>query len=173
MVGRVISEMPTVENAEWYDALNPDGLSTYPMYSKVRQYWSWTEECQKEFKAIVDSIAAADAVPVVFHCSAGKDRTGVVSALLLSVAGVSDEIIAADYAHTARNNATRIKEAGDLVGIPFDIDDHMEFQRQFCSPEIMLVFLYMMQTVHGGAEKFFSKIGVNSSTIDRLKSLLV
>ena len=35
---------------------------------------------------------------VVVHCFAGKDRTGIVSALLLSLAGVPDELIAADYA---------------------------------------------------------------------------
>ena len=42
--------------------------------------------------------ADADRLPLVFHCSAGKDRTGVLAAMLLSVLGVSDDDIAADYA---------------------------------------------------------------------------
>ena len=44
------------------------------------------------------TIADADCLPLVFHCSAGKDRTGVLAAVLLSVLGVSDDDIAADYA---------------------------------------------------------------------------
>ena len=44
------------------------------------------------------TIADADRLPLVFHCSAGKDRTGVLAAVLLSVLGVSDDDIAADYA---------------------------------------------------------------------------
>jgi protein tyrosine/serine phosphatase len=44
------------------------------------------------------AIADSDRLPLVFHCSAGKDRTGVLAAVLLSVLGVSDDDIAADYA---------------------------------------------------------------------------
>ena len=40
----------------------------------------------------------ADGDGVIVHCFAGKDRTGIVSALLLSLAGVPDELIADDYA---------------------------------------------------------------------------
>jgi protein-tyrosine phosphatase len=41
--------------------------------------------------------------PVVVHCAAGKDRTGLVVALALGIAGVSDEAIVADYLATAQN----------------------------------------------------------------------
>jgi protein-tyrosine phosphatase len=43
-------------------------------------------------------IADESAAPTVFHCVAGKDRTGVVAALVLALLGVSDETIAEDYA---------------------------------------------------------------------------
>jgi hypothetical protein len=43
-------------------------------------------------------MADAERLPLVFHCSAGKDRTGVLAAILLSVLGVRDDDIAADYA---------------------------------------------------------------------------
>jgi protein-tyrosine phosphatase len=51
--------------------------------------------------AIADAIrplCAERAFPALVHCSAGKDRTGIVVAMILAVAGVPDEIIAADYA---------------------------------------------------------------------------
>ncbi|MFR9729251.1 tyrosine-protein phosphatase [Saccharopolyspora sp. MS10] len=41
--------------------------------------------------------------PVLVHCAAGKDRTGVVSAMLLSAAGVREDTITADYVRTDRN----------------------------------------------------------------------
>jgi protein-tyrosine phosphatase len=44
------------------------------------------------------AVGDAERLPLVFHCSAGKDRTGVLAAVILSVLGVSDDDIAADYA---------------------------------------------------------------------------
>lgn len=46
--------------------------------------------------ALTAVIRAADA-PVLFHCVAGKDRTGILAALLLSLAGVDEQRIVADY----------------------------------------------------------------------------
>ena len=48
------------------------------------------------------TIAEPTALPAVIHCSAGKDRTGLVAAALLGVLGVNDEDIVRDYALTAR-----------------------------------------------------------------------
>ncbi len=39
---------------------------------------------------------------MIYHCAGGKDRTGVISALLLSIAGVPEEVIAEDYALSSR-----------------------------------------------------------------------
>ena len=55
--------------------------------------------CPERVGGAVAAVAdAKDGEGVVVHCFAGKDRTGIVSALLLSLAGVPDELIAADYA---------------------------------------------------------------------------
>jgi protein-tyrosine phosphatase len=54
--------------------------------------------------AIADAIrplCADDAFPALVHCSAGKDRTGIVVAIILALLGVPDEVIAADYALSA------------------------------------------------------------------------
>jgi protein-tyrosine phosphatase len=47
------------------------------------------------------ALASGGSLPAVFHCSAGKDRTGVLSALILAFLGVPDETIVADYALSA------------------------------------------------------------------------
>ncbi|MBK8023774.1 MAG: tyrosine-protein phosphatase [Chloroflexi bacterium] len=54
------------------------------------------------------ALLEADAFPVLVHCAVGKDRTGVIIALLLDLAGVTDALIAEDYAlsmvYLARNS---------------------------------------------------------------------
>ncbi len=50
---------------------------------------------------VVKMLAAPDALPALVHCSAGKDRTGIVVGLVLSAVGVPDEIVAEDYGLSA------------------------------------------------------------------------
>ena len=51
--------------------------------------------------ASIETLASPDGLPAVFHCSAGKDRTGVLSALVLAFLGVPDDTIISDYALSA------------------------------------------------------------------------
>ncbi|MDW8325454.1 MAG: tyrosine-protein phosphatase [Anaerolineales bacterium] len=48
--------------------------------------------------AVLTRLAAPDALPALIHCTAGKDRTGIIIALLLHLLGVADDLILADYA---------------------------------------------------------------------------
>ncbi|MGW2372267.1 tyrosine-protein phosphatase [Kitasatospora sp. NPDC001683] len=57
------------------------------------------EDGVKEIRQTLDVIIAAEA-PVVFHCMSGKDRTGLIAALVLTLLGVSEDDIAADFALT-------------------------------------------------------------------------
>jgi protein-tyrosine phosphatase len=52
------------------------------------------------YAAALDALAEPDNLPAVFFCMAGKDRTGVFSAVLLGVLGVGDSDVVADYAMT-------------------------------------------------------------------------
>ena len=55
------------------------------------------QHCQKELKAALDLIADPSNHPVMFHCEYGKDRTGIIAALIFTCAGVSRESIVTDY----------------------------------------------------------------------------
>lgn len=50
------------------------------------------------------ALAEADSYPLLFHCSAGKDRTGILAALLLEMLGASREVIAEDYLQSVKNS---------------------------------------------------------------------
>jgi len=65
------------------------------------RYGAMVTEGGPMLTSAIDALAATDALPAVLHCSAGKDRTGVLSALLLAFLGVPDETIVEDYALSA------------------------------------------------------------------------
>jgi protein-tyrosine phosphatase len=71
------------------------------MWDTPRFYKAALERWQPRFAEAVVAVARADAGAVLVHCQVGRDRTGLVSALLLSLAGVPAEEVAADYALSA------------------------------------------------------------------------
>ncbi|MFI9595667.1 tyrosine-protein phosphatase [Nonomuraea sp. NPDC052265] len=64
------------------------------------RYLEVTEDGVENLRAAVETVAAEDNAPVVIHCAAGKDRTGLLTALILSLVGVAEDDIVADYALT-------------------------------------------------------------------------
>jgi protein-tyrosine phosphatase len=71
----------------------------------VKELWKCVvlERARRELKQVLQVIACAAPGPLLFHCIAGKDRTGLVAALLLTLADVTPAAIAADYAQSAEN----------------------------------------------------------------------
>jgi protein tyrosine/serine phosphatase len=66
------------------------------------RYWLMAQYAKEKIGRVLTTLATADG-PAVYHCAAGKDRTGVISAVILGVLGVPDEVIVADYAATKEN----------------------------------------------------------------------
>lgn len=64
-------------------------------------YLDMLREGPGRFAQAIEQLSRAEALPAVFHCAAGKDRTGVLAMLLLGSMGVPHEYIVADYALTA------------------------------------------------------------------------
>ena len=118
--------------------------------------------------------AVADADPehcVVVHCFAGKDRTGLVSAILLSLAGVPDDVVAADYAASdpgvARLCESWFARAGSAA--------ERELRQRICrSPEeSMLGVLGWLRESAGGAESYLQTAGLDDRQIERLRLRLL
>ena len=68
----------------------------------IERYRELSTEATAGIGEALRLIADADAAPLVFHCIAGKDRTGVVAALTLTLLGVADDDVADDYALSER-----------------------------------------------------------------------
>jgi protein-tyrosine phosphatase len=110
--------------------------------------------------------------PAVVHCAAGKDRTGLVVALVLSIVGVRDEAIIADYMATAQN-MPRINER-------FQSWPRYREHMAAADPELYRVqehtiraFLAHLAQHHGGARNWATRRGVPDSLLDMLTARLL
>jgi len=132
------------------------------------RYVLMLEHRQRGMGAIFDAIAAADG-PVLFHCFAGKDRTGLVAAMMLSIAGVDHAAIGADYAETDLQLADRYEEW--LAKASPERLESMRAELR-CPPEWILSTLAHVDEKWGGVEGYLEAAGLPSSTIARLQSKL-
>ncbi len=124
---------------------------------------------QGAFGAIFNGIAAADG-PVLFHCFAGKDRTGLVAAMLLSIAGVEPEAIGADYAETDVQLASKYDEW--LAAAPPERLERMRSELQ-CPPDLILGALEHLERRWGGVEGYLGAAGLSGTAISALQAKLV
>ena len=117
--------------------------------------------------------AVANAVPggVLIHCLAGKDRTGIAVAMLLSLVGVSEADIAADYSLSVENLAAELAAA--LAAAPDD-EARARLERSYdASAETMLATLAHLRTRHGGAQAYLTRAGLSEADIARIRARLL
>jgi protein-tyrosine phosphatase len=122
------------------------------------------------FASAIAAVGQAPEGAVVVHCAGGVDRTGLVSAFLLSLAGVAPEHIAADYAASEANWASRT-----AVWIAEAETDHERDFRRFLSrmpPEAMLQVLETIDREHGGVATYLRGAGVVESDLQRVRAKL-
>lgn len=105
----------------------------------------------------------------LFHCSAGKDRTGVLAALLLRCAGVPDAQIVADYALSAE--MLRAKTAEEVATIPPDTDPDFYRMLLSCEARHMEKALSLLDEM-GGAQDYLLQAGVPRRLLARLSQRL-
>ncbi|GAA5081880.1 protein-tyrosine phosphatase [Thermocatellispora tengchongensis] len=115
-------------------------------------------------------IADADNAPVVVHCAAGKDRTGVVTALVLALLGVPHEDVIADYALT---DLAAEKFARDwLARHPGEEIPWAGFGR--APAEAMRLFLTELCAAHGSVRSYCrNALGIGDDLVERLRDHLL
>jgi protein-tyrosine phosphatase len=119
------------------------------------------------------TLAAPGGLPALVHCGIGKDRTGLITALVLGIAGVPEETIAEDYALSARFLLERYFVDGVPTGAApsgFIADTYL---RESSPPEAMLGTLQHLRERYDGVEGYAQAIGLRRGQIDGLRDALV
>ncbi|KII95039.1 hypothetical protein PLICRDRAFT_48010 [Plicaturopsis crispa FD-325 SS-3] len=95
----------------------------------------------------------------LFHCTAGKDRTGVIAALILKLADVPDSVIAEDYALTrVGREPSRAMVMERLAREPIFASNNEAALNMFsCRPETMIAFLRLLEEKYGGVDGYLKK----------------
>lgn len=122
--------------------------------------------------ATIAEVLASEGLPAVVHCAAGKDRTGVVIAVILDAINVEREAIVADYARSRETyplvhaRLLRLESYGKYL-------DKQPPGVQDSAPETMSGFLDGLYREYGSGDEYLQSIGVSKDTLEVLRSSLI
>ena len=116
---------------------------------------------------IVETLADARRRPVLIHCTLGKDRTGVATAVVLDALGVLRSDIAADYAAMADDLGVMMGRLRELPSYGDAVDLYPP-EAATASPATVLRFLAWMDQLHGGSRGYLIAAGVADEQLDTL-----
>ena len=137
-------------------------------------YLAMLENQAALFGDLIRIVADPEQHPVVIHCTAGKDRTGLGAALILGAAGVADDVIVEDYALTDQYRSQhRLAEMGPRIeaqGLKLD-----DLKVLFTAPaETMANTLGYVTERWGGIEGYLTgPAQVDAATLDALREVFV
>ena len=114
------------------------------------------------------TMADSGNLPAVFHCTAGKDRTGVLAAIVLGVLGVDDEQIMDDYLLT---NQTMDQLGRRLLARPGN--EHRSPESLYAQPGPIESMLANLRYRYGDPVNYARANGVSDASIGRLKESLL
>jgi len=150
---------------QYLDSTFSDMGEVYLYRIKDKDYFQRTIEA-------LEIIANPKNLPLVFHCSAGKDRSGVLAAILLSVLGVADEDIIQDYTLSA-SQMKAFLERWDNDPVIAEIHNSLPGYHLLATPESMELFLTAMRREHGSIEDYLYAQGAEPALVENLKKALL
>jgi protein-tyrosine phosphatase len=138
----------------------------------ARQYLAMLASGSTAITSAIDVLCDPASYPLVYHCFVGKDRTGILSAVVLSALGVGRDDIANDYALS--EDAMRRMMAWVAANQP-DVAKRYESSTAAivaAAPETMERFLADLDDRYGGAEGYLDSLG-RPEAVSRLRELLL
>jgi protein-tyrosine phosphatase len=139
----------------------------------LRSYLGYLVDRTENVVTAVRLLAAEDAGPTLVHCAAGKDRTGVLVALVLDAIGVEREAVIADYALSAEQVEAMFRRwtAAAEVPMPDDLTPHLP------RAEVIATVLAQLDQQHGesgrdGAAGWLRANGLDDASLARLRERL-
>ncbi|MCQ9388213.1 tyrosine-protein phosphatase [Brevibacterium sp. 50QC2O2] len=138
-------------------------------------YQRMIESCGQRLAHAATAVAESPG-PVVFHCTAGKDRTGVLAALILDALGADRHAVIADYASTATNLAgewTQLTLDYLAHSSGADIGDPVLIEMVTASPAALITAtLERVDEEYGGGAEYLRAHGLSPTALQRLRTTL-
>ncbi len=164
--------------------LNMIGDTSPPGYiAPPQDEWTTPEATADIYRVLLDqrqdvisetlaALANSKGHTAIYHCAAGTDRTGIISALLLGLAGVPAETIAEDYALSAHGLRLKLMAEGipdSLADQDFTLDEPPEL---LAPPLAMERTLQHLSNQYGGIESYVRHIGLTDAQINDIRNML-
>ena len=134
-----------------------------------KRYLGYLEFGPTSWLRLFGILADEENLPVLLHCTAGKDRTGVSTAFLLSVLGVSRDIIEADYLLTNLDTERQADFIESKVGYPEGYNREKMISIAGVPKDAMKDFLDGVESKWGSVIEYLEKIGVTREQMDQVR----
>ena len=156
---------------EWWDALDARAAAAADPVAATRLVYTELLELRgAELAAAVTAVAEAPPGAVLVHCVGGKDRTGLVAAFLLRLAGVAIDDIAADYALSGEYLAPRHEQ---WIAEARDETERERMRRIAATPaESMRAVLEEVEARHGDVAGYLRAGGATDDALHRARARL-
>lgn len=160
----VYKNIPVFSTDASPDALTKTGIPMGDLYVYM------LKACASSFKKIFAQIIKSSG-GVLYHCTAGKDRTGVLSALLLMLAGVDEETVTAEYCYTEillQPLVEQLKRDMPQGADPEYIDEMLSAR-----PEFIKTAIDYINNNYTSAKGYLSSLGFDKAQINALRFRLI
>jgi protein-tyrosine phosphatase len=127
------------------------------------------------FRALFERLASGS-LPILFHCAAGKDRTGAAAALLLDMLGVPRETVIEDYVLTDRffDRGCQLVRTDPWVKRLRDVDPAIWAPMMRADPAYLAMLFETIEARHGSSEGFIrDELGLDAAAIEAIRVRLL
>ena len=151
---------------------------------RIANFYSHLLDVRKaEIGMILARLATPGVLPALYHCHGGEDRTGIISALLLGIAGVPEAVIAEDYAltgvsqyHWEDRDRPNARGSEGYPDDPREVEPGESVEAYVArktSPRKMLLTLRDLQERYGGVEGYVRTAGLDEDQFESLRRSIV
>ena len=140
------------------------------------EYRSFPEVLAEDARTVLELLLDSEAYPVLMHCTAGKDRTGFISALILGLLGCSEACIIEDYLSYRRSNlaADAARYAGSFASYGISVDEQLTHPFLLARRSYIEAMLDSIRRQWGNIPEYLAReAGFSAERQHRLKHILL
>jgi protein-tyrosine phosphatase len=169
--GRIGSTSLRFHHLPLFDAKVVSSEEARAGHSLAERYFLLAEFAKEAIGRVINALGQCEG-PAVYHCAAGKDRTGVISAVLLGVLDVEEDLIVADYVATQENLDAIVERLMSSQGYK-NVLSALPPETLHADGETMISFLDRIRGSYGSMTDYARSAGVDDQTLERLRTRLL